>query len=556
MQDEVICLSLRSDDDKYTLMKRKIQPIILLFALLLLPALRAAGQQAVRTGGEADGATLVLTLDSCRTLALSGGKRMEMVRTEQEQAAWQQRAARTNYLPKVSLTAGYMRTGDQISLLSADQKQTLSSLGTALAGQAGAAFRQMAGQLLAANPELAPLVQGLSASMAGAPEALAGALNAAGQQVVDAFHTDTRNMGAAALLLAQPLYTGGKIRAYDRLTRYAQAVAAEKLRAEAHAVVVDVDQAYWQVVQLSEKRRLCESYVAMLRRLDSDVQAMIRQGVATRQNELTVGVKLGEAELTLSKVDDGLRLSRMLLCQLCSLPLDTPLRLRDEGGADAQPPAYTPEAASLGLRLTQADTTEVLPQTALALNQRPELRQLDYAANIYGEKTRIERSAQLPQLSLVGGYLTTYPSLKNGFERRVRGTWQVGVMLSVPVWNWGELRYKTRAARAEERVARLRLSDTRERVELQVSQQALRVNQQVRQLRLARRNIARAEENLRVARLGFAEGVVTTSDLLAAQTAWLSAHSDVIDAQAQLLVARSVYRQALGTDAPCPTPGS
>ena len=48
---------------------------------------------------------------------------------------------------------------------------------------------------------------------------------------------------------------------------------------------------------------------------------------------------------------------------------------------------------------------------------------------------------------------------------------------------------------------------------------------------MAEKNLEKADENLRYAKLGFMEGVIPISNVLEAQTAWLSAQSDKIDAQ-------------------------
>ena len=47
--------------------------------------------------------------------------------------------------------------------------------------------------------------------------------------------------------------------------------------------------------------------------------------------------------------------------------------------------------------------------------------------------------------------------------------------------------------------------------------------------------------------MGFKESVVTTSDLLAAQTAWLQANSEKIDAQIEVRLTNAAMRKALGT---------
>lgn len=463
----------------------------------------------------------VLSLDSCRALALRGNKELAIGHAKAQQAAWTRKAAHTNFLPKVSLAAGYLRSGDEISLLSKDQKQALNNLGTAGVGQ----FASVAQQIVTQYPDLAPLVQ----SLQGYLPQFAQAGNAMGKNLTDALRTDTRNMTAGAILLTQPLYMGGKIQAYYNITKHAETLAAEQNRAQVQAVVLDVDKAYWQVVSLANKRRLAISYRDMLQHLDEDVLKMIHEGVATKSNELNVSVKLNEAEMTLTKVEDGLVLSRMLLCQLCGLPLDSNPVLADENAENVT-----------------ADRTDVTANVPMAMSQRPELAQLREAEAMYDEKVKIERSAFLPQLALMGGYMVSNPNVFNSFEKKFRGTWAVGVTLKVPVWNWGEGRYKVRAAKVDAQVASLQQQEAREKIELQVNQEAFRVNEANRKLALSEKNLDKAEENLRTAQVGFKEGVITTSDLLAAQTAWLQAHSDKIDAQIDIRLSRAAYDKALG----------
>ena len=330
------------------------------------------------------------TLDECRNLALKQNKQLAIQQTQIDKATYDRKAAGTNYLPKVSLAAGYMLTSQEISLLSDEQKATLSNLGTNMTGNLSQAMMQIVKQ----HPELAPLVQQAGQLMPN----VAGAVNGMGQSVVDALHTDTRNAVAGVVLLTQPLYMGGKIRAYNQITHYAEEIAQEKLRGGRQEVILQVDQAYWQVVSLANKERLAISYRDMLQQLNKDVEALIREGVATRANALNVSVKLNEAEMTLLKVQDGLTLARMLLCQICGLPLESSPQLAEEKMEDL---------SAVPMPLASADS--------LSWQWRPELRQLEKAVNIYDAKVQVQRSDYLPHLALMGGYATTYPSLVNGF---------------------------------------------------------------------------------------------------------------------------------------------
>ena len=460
-----------------------------------------------------------LSLDSCRALALTNNKDLLISHEKINAAHYQRKAAFTNYLPNFSATGAYIRNQKEFSLLNNDQKAALSGLGSNLAGPIG----QAAAGIIATYPELAPLISSLSGS-------LPAALDQAGNSLVDALRTDTRNVYAGAITLTQPLYMGGKIRAYNKITKYTEELARQQHNGGMQEVIMSTDQAYWQVISLVNKKKLAEGYLKLLQQLDSDVEKMIAEGVATKADGLSVRVKVNEAEMTLTKVEDGLSLARMLLCQLCGLDLSSPITLADENMEN--------------IPLIPTDTHFDL---STAYENRPEIRSLELATQIYKQKVNVTRAEHLPSIALMGNYMVTNPSVFNSFENKFKGMWNVGVMVQLPIWHWGEGIYKTKAAKAEARIAQYQLQDAREKIELQVNQAAFKVNEAGKKLVMASKNMEKAEENLRYATLGFREGVIATSNVLEAQTAWLSAQSEKIDAQIDVKLTEIYLKKSLGT---------
>ena len=464
----------------------------------------------------------ILSLDSCRNLAIQNNKELRIAQEKINAAHYNRKAAFTNYLPKFDIMATYMRTQKEISLLSDEQKNSISNIGTAT----GAQLQQQFQQIAAANPMLIPLLEPLQGMIPG----LTAGLNGVGQGLVDAFRTDTRNMFAGAATLTQPLFMGGKIIAYNKITKYAEQLAQMQHATGMEDLILNTDKAYWQVVSLVNKKKLAESYLELLETLDSDIDKMIAEGVATKADGLSVKVKRNEAEVTLMKVENGLSLSKMVLCQICGLPLDTEISLADEDMENLTLPNLY---------------TESNVNTALA--NRHELKSLELASQIYRQKVNVVRSEFLPTLALTANYAVTNPSLVNGFENKFRGLWAAGVVLKIPVFHWGEGIYKVRAAKAEANIARYQLEDVKEKVELQVTQSSYKVNEATKQLHMAEQNMDKAEENLRFATLGFKEGVIPTSNVLEAQTAWLSAQSGKIDAQIDMKMSELYLQKSMGT---------
>lgn len=485
-------------------MKGTLSLVLLFFGL-------SSGIQAQRT----------LNLDSCRTLALSNNKELRMSKEKVNAAHYQQKAAFTNFLPKIDMMGTYMRTEKEISLLSDDQKSAISNIGTAVAPMG-----QKLQQILSSDPSLAPLLTPLQSVMGTLP----GALNQVGQGMVDALRTDTRNMFGGMVTLTQPIFMGGKIIAYNKITKFAEQLAESQHATELQDVILNTDQAYWQVISLVNKKKLAESFLNLVKKLDSDVSKMVAEGVATKADELSVKVKVNEAEMTLTKVENGLSLSKMVLCQLCGIPLDTPITLADESMEN----------------ITLPDTY-IEGNVNTALSNREELKSLELASKIYRQKVNVTRSEFLPSVGLTATYLVTNPSLVNGFERKMRGMWGVGMMVKIPVFHWGEGIYKVKAAKAEANIAQYKLDDVKEKVELQVTQATYKVNEATKKLAMAEKNMAKANENLRYANLGFQEGVIPTSNVLEAQTAWLSAQSGKIDAQIDVKMSEIYLNKSMGT---------
>jgi len=497
-------------------MKRRIIGLSLFFAALTQSA---AAQQ-------------LLTLDSCRAMALRNNKQMGVSRVKQEVAANLRKSARTKYLPHVSALGGYEWTSKEISLLSDDQKKALSNMGTSLTTAVGpdipAALsmlpQDMVSQLVQSGLTPEVIQQQLLPSAANA-------LNAKGQQIVNLFRTDTRNMFAGAVMVTQPVFMGGAIVALNKMADIGEEMAANSAENVRQTTLYSIDQAYWQVVSLRHKQKLAQGYLSLVKKLDDDVQKMIREGVATRAEGLSVSVKVNEAEMMLTKVNDGLVLSKMLLCQLCGLSMNEQVTLVEE------------EAPSI---LSQeVDASAVLSQGDGAA--RPELRQLQNIVDLSRQQTNVLKAANLPQVALTGGYAVTNPNLFNGFEKKFSGVWNVGVMVRVPIWNWGDVAYKVRASKGATAIASLELEEVREKIALQVNQSTFRVNEANKNLALAQASIQKADENLRMANLGFSEGVISSTTVMEAQTAWLQAQSQKIDAEIDVKLSQVNLQKALGT---------
>ena len=461
-------------------------------------------------------------------MAMRNNKQLGIARAKQQVAMNVRKSARTKYLPHIDLAGGWMLSSREVSLLNNDQKNILSNLGTTAAGSIDVSGVSDLLTSMVMKGLLSPQEAQKYGQMAqGATQQLANFGNSLGENIKDAFRTDTRSIIVGSVVVNQPVFMGGAITAANRMADINEQMAAIQIDASEQNVLYDIDKAYWLVVSLRQKQRLAESYLKLVTKLDEDVNKMIKEGVATRADGLKVDVKVNEAEMTKTQVDNGLSLARMLLCQLCGIPVSNNITLVDE---------------------SKDDVTVVSNRynKSLAMENRPELKLLDNAVALSEQSTKIARATMLPQVAVTGGYMISNPNLFNGYEKKFGGMWNVGIMVRVPVFDWGDATYKVRASKIATTMARMTLDEAREMIDLQVNQCDYQLKEANKKLVTAEKNIKRAEENLRCANLGFSEGVMDATEVMAAQTAWLQAKTQKIDAQIDVCLGEAAMKKAIG----------
>lgn len=470
----------------------------ILWIVLLLGGVRCVSAQGT------------VDLYDCRQMAIDNNKKLKIADEQIKSAKAKRQEAFTKYLPGIDAMGTYMRNQKEINLLSEDAHLPVGTI-----GQDG-------------NWTLRP--DQIMTGADGKPVMKNGQYVPKDYALLpkEAMTVDDRNTVVLQVGLTQPIYMGGKIRAYNQLAGLSEKLAESGREQEYQNIIQETDEAYWQIVSLVNRKKLAEKYVETLQKFNHDVELMYETGVSTKADWLSVKVKLNQAEMTLLRVEDGLSLSRMALNQICGLPVDTLLTLKEE-------------------LLTDLPEAEVQhPALEQIYENRPEINSLTLATDIYKKKEILARSAYLPTVAFMANYFAMGPSFFDGISTKVDGMWSVGIGVKAPVFHWGASRKSVRSARAETSQMNLKLEEAKEKIELQVSQARFKIKEAERKMQMAGKNQEKADENLKYARLGFEEGTIPVSNVLEAQTAWLSAHAEWIDSRIEMKLCEVYLQRAYG----------
>lgn len=438
----------------------------------------------------------VYSLDSCRNMAVHNNKTIRMAEEGIRGAGYERKAAKSLYLPGIDFAGTYLYNQRTINLLAEDAKLPTMSFDPST---------QSFKYNLLTTPDGTPIKDPATGSYIPTEVAVIPK---------DAMSYDTHNVFAGAFTLTQPVFMGGQIKALNEITKYAEQMAIAARNSVVQDVVFAVDEAYWTVVSLKSKQKLADSFVTLVDTLRYSVDEMVKAGVATRADLLMVEVKLNEAKIMRTKLDNGLTLSRMALAQLCGLPVQEQMTLADED-----------------FRTISANVPDPVYNMQDVFARRQDLEVIRQGITMLSNREKLAMGQMLPKVALVGAYEFSNPNLNDGFKKKFGGGFSVGATVAIPIWHWGGNYNHYRATKSATNAQRLMLEDLEEKVELQVKQAKFSFQEAFKTYDMTKSNMASAEENLRSAQVGFREGVMTTTDVLTAQTAWLQANSEKIDAE-------------------------
>lgn len=344
-----------------------------------------------------------------------------------------------------------------------------------------------------------------------------------------------RGVYDAGLTLQQPVFAGGRIVAAGRLARIGERTAGEQLRQTRMQVLADVDNAYFTLLAVREKVKMLEAYRRQMDELYRSVENHVQAEMAIRNELLRVEAKRTEIDYQLQKARNGEHLCRMSLCQLVGLELTADVRTADSVLAVAPP--------------------EGLDEN---IDARPELRLLHHQLEARRQQVRMERAVCLPTVGLGLGYsymghlvFEGTATGADGAQVPFKQTYDEGykyAMLSVnvPLFHWGSNWRKVKKARLELENARLDLQRNTRLMTIEARQAVQNLTDGYRMVHTAVQGREQADENLRVMRQQYDNGMAVLTDLLDAQAQWQQARSNLIEAQTQYKLYETEYLRVTG----------
>jgi outer membrane protein TolC len=328
-----------------------------------------------------------------------------------------------------------------------------------------------------------------------------------------------------------PLYTGGRVQNQVGAAREAEGASIADRAAAENDLVAETHIAYVNVLFARETARVLREAIASYEAHLKDSRARQDVGLAASHEVLAVTVERERAELGRVLADNASAMAAANLLRLVGLPPDTEVEVELD-------------PAPLGL---VASPVALEDQVKRASAGRPELDALRARIRSLEATSRVAQSSSRPQAGLQAGFDYSNPNPRIlPLAGEWKDSWSVGLNVSWKILDGGRSSASAAQSQAQADALRAQLRDLESRIRLDVTTRRLELESALAGKAVALRGIEAAKDAVRVAKDRYREGVLSSSELLDAETRLLRAELEATQTEAQIQIALANLTRAVG----------
>jgi len=335
---------------------------------------------------------------------------------------------------------------------------------------------------------------------------------------------------SAVLSVSQPIYAGGAISAQVRAARLLSLFNDQVIRAATQDVVYATQTAYYDLLLSQHMVEISEEAVRSSKVHLGNVEKRRAGGVVSDFDVLRAQVELSNFEADLIRSKNAINIARANLIKTMGVSQDSDFVLSDEF-------VFVP------IDVSMEDAVEA------AFKNRPDLYRQEYQIRQQREQLRIARSRYLPAINGFFDQTWAKPDPKSFATTDVQwgDTWVAGIRGGWPIFDGFQREGAIIQEKARLRQAELGLVDIEETALYELTQSLLSMENAEEFVQSQRLNLKRATEGLRLAEVGYVQGVNTQVEMIDAQAALTTARVNYYESIYRHVAAKLAVRRATGT---------
>lgn len=329
-----------------------------------------------------------------------------------------------------------------------------------------------------------------------------------------------------AFSLTQPLFTGGRIQQGYKITELGLKSAQEDYKNQEQKVIFSVKKSFYNLLFAQNIVEVTREALSLAQEHARIIKVRYDAGEVSQFDLLRAEVEVANLNPQLIKAKNGVNLVSLVFKNILGINMEEEVRIDGKFQAEKF-------EQSVGQCLKTA------------LENRPEIALLNYQKDIANRSVKLARANNLPSLSAVVNYQLLSQEL---FDRKKwQDTYSGMLVLSIPLFDGFYTRGKVKEARAALQSVEIGEKQLKDGIELEVRQAYLELMEANEIIISSQENVKQAQKSVDIAEDQFAQGYVTSLDVMSSQLALTTAKTNYIQALHDQVVAMAKIDQAMGT---------
>jgi len=233
-------------------------------------------------------------------------------------------------------------------------------------------------------------------------------------------------------------------------------------------------------------------------------------------------------ELMKTSIEKNIELSRAFLCKTMNAPIETSF----EPDYDLPSPEF------------KYNFKEI---TSKAIEKRPLIKSMEFYLQSAEETKKVVKSSFYPSVYLVGNYSYARPNRRIlPMKDKWTDTWDAGVVVQFTIWNWGKKRMDYESAQNDFLKLKTDYENLQSQIELDIKRIFLEINESLKRYQLSNKMVEQAEENYRISRDKYKNGMLLNSEFLDAEVDLLKSKLEVTKSIMDFTIKMAELKKAAG----------
>lgn len=343
--------------------------------------------------------------------------------------------------------------------------------------------------------------------------------------------TSPQNQYTFVSTLTQPIFAGFSLVNQYEIAKMGLDGARYNEKLYRHNIIFEAKRAYFSLLKMQKLLEVSELAVKQLEAHKTVANNFYEVGMIPLNDLLKAQVELANIKQNLIVVQNGIDLAKSNLNLILRQDINAAIEIVDIT-------SYTPFYKDIDYCLKQAE------------KNRLEIKMTDLDIRIKEKELKISKKDFLPSINLQANYyrLGTAWDTKGGSGISDPSSWDVGVVATWNLWEWGRSYQGVKAKRSFLHQSQLKKDETTDGIRLDVKQAFLKTKEAEKNIITVKKAIEQAKENFRISEERYKEQMVTSTDVLDAQTLLSRTMTNYFNALYDFKISKASLYKAMGQD--------